>query len=693
MSPMRSLTPRQAAALSKAGIDSPRDLLYNFPFRYEDRRNLKPLSAVREGDWATVLGTVLDKKGRRSFRSRVSVFEAIVTDGTSNLHVVWFNQPWLDRSLEKGKKYYLYGRVSLFSTKGGHRLQMENPDLEAVSENEKESIHTNRIVPVYRKVGTFGTKSLRTIMYKALNDEEVVECLPSAILEKENFPGARAAFGEVHFPSDENSARAVDGKSSASVRRFIFEELLSFEILVMNESMERKKEKAKPIRKDPAVGESLRRVLPFDLTGAQKRVFREMADDLSSDTPMYRMLQGDVGSGKTIMAFLGMTWAALSGFQAAYMAPTETLASQVYLGLSEMASRAGLETKILLSSTRAAERRSILEGLRSGSLKLVVGTQSLFQEGVDYENLNLIVIDEQHRFGVKQRAALAGKGLNPHLLAMTATPIPRSLALTLYGDLDISVIDEMPPNREKVVTAVRNEAARDKVEEFVRTTMGQGKQAIFVFPQIEENEEMDMKAAADAFESFRMGPFRGYPAALLHGRMKSAEKDRVMGSMRDRKTSLLVATTVVEVGIDLPRAGVIVVENAERFGLAQLHQLRGRVGRGGEKGYCILMTGRNPSKASVERLRVLEQTSDGFRIAEEDLRMRGAGEIAGTRQWGASQFIFANPARDLRIVEKAREYAGLCLSGELFRNAEERKNFGEWQKDYGKKFRFLPRGG
>lgn len=693
MSPIRSLTPRQAATLSKAGIDSPRELLYNFPFRYEDRRNLKPISSVREGEWATVLGTVLDKKGRRGFRSRVSVFEALVTDGTSNLHVVWFNQPWLDKSLEKGKKYYLYGKVSLFSTKSGHRLQMENPDLETLSEKEEESIHANRIVPVYRKLGTFGTKSLRTIMYKALNNEEYVECLPSAILEKENFPGVREAFGEIHFPSDENSARAVVEKTSASVRRFIFEELLSFEILVMNESVERRKERARPIRKDPAVGESLRKALPFDLTGAQKRVFREIADDLSSERPMYRMLQGDVGSGKTIMAYLGMLWAALSGFQAAYMAPTETLASQVHLGLSEMASMVGLETKLLLSSTRAAERRSILSGLGNGSLKLVVGTQSLFQEGVGYDNLNLIVIDEQHRFGVKQRAALAGKGLNPHLLAMTATPIPRSLALTLYGDLDISVIDEMPPNREKVLTAVRNEASRDKVEEFVRATMDEGKQVIYVFPQIEENEEMDMKAASDAFDRFRMGPFRGYASALLHGRMSSAEKDRVMSSMRNRETLLLVATTVVEVGIDLPRAGVIVVENAEMFGLAQLHQLRGRVGRGGEKGYCILMTGRKPSKASSERLRVLEETSDGFRIAEEDLRLRGAGEIAGTRQWGASQFMFANPARDLGIVEKAREYAGLCLSGGLFRTDEERENFGEWQKVFGKKFRFLPRGG
>ncbi|HNQ77985.1 MAG TPA: ATP-dependent DNA helicase RecG [Acidobacteriota bacterium] len=693
MSPIRSLTPRQAAKLSKAGIDSPRELLYNFPFRYEDRRNLKPVSGVREGEWATLLVTVLDKKGRRSFRSRVSVFEALVTDGASNLHVVWFNQPWLDKTLEKGRKYYLYGKVSLFPTRSGNRLQMENPDIETFSEKEEESIHTNRIVPVYRKIGNFGTKSLRAAMFRVLADDEIVECLPSAILEKEKFPEAGAAFGEIHFPRDDKSAAESAGKTSPAIRRFIFEELFSFETLVLRESAKRKKEKARPIRKSAEIGERLRQALPFDLTSAQKRVFREMADDLSSDMPMYRLLQGDVGSGKSIMAYLGMLWAALSGFQSAYMAPTETLASQVFLGLGGMSEKLGLETVLLLSSTRASEKRRILEGLGSGSIRLVVGTQSLFQEGVGYNNLNFIVIDEQHRFGVRQRAALACKGVNPHMLAMSATPIPRSLALTLHGDLDISVLDEMPPNREKVVTAVRNESARDKVEDFVRRTMDQGKQAIFVFPQIGENEAVDMRAASEAFEKFRLGPFRGYPLAMIHGRMAAKEKDRVMESMRKRETLLLVATTVVEVGIDLPRAGVIVVENAERFGLAQLHQLRGRVGRGREKGYCVLMTGEGRSKASCERLRVLEETSDGFRIAEEDLRLRGAGEIAGTRQWGISQFQFANPARDLSMLEKARKYAEKMLAGELFRNDDERVRFEEWHGEFAKKFQFLSRSG
>jgi ATP-dependent DNA helicase RecG len=688
-----SLTARQATILSKQGINSPRDLLYNFPFRYEDRRTIKPISEIRSDEWATVLGILLDKKSRRVFRRGISVFEGLITDGKDNLHIIWFNQPWLDRSLEKGKKYYFFGRVSLFSTKSGQRLQMENPDVETFSEEGEESVHTKRIVPVYRKIGTFGTKSLRTMIYKTLKNEEIRESLPEAILEKEKFGTLKESFREIHFPPDEESMAETTNRTSAAVKRFIFEELFSFEVMVMNESIKRKSEKAEPIKKDGKIGDSLRASLPFDLTNAQKRVFKELVEDVSSDRPMYRLLQGDVGSGKTIIAFLGMIWGALSGFQAAYMAPTETLATQVFLRLSEMAAKLDLNVKLILSSTKASERKKIFEELKNGELKLIVGTQSLFQEGVIYRNLNFIVIDEQHRFGVRQRAALAGKGLNSHLLAMTATPIPRSLALTLYGDLDISVIDEMPPNRAKVVTAVRNEASREKMEEFARKSMDEKRQVIYVFPQIEDNEAIEAQAAAIAFEKFRLGAYRGYPMALLHGRMAAREKDKVMGSMRKHETLLLVATTVVEVGIDLPHAGVIIVENAERFGLAQLHQLRGRVGRGGEQGYCILMTGSQQSKLSSERLRVLEETGDGFKIAEEDLRLRGAGEITGTKQWGASQFIFANPARDLRMLEKARDWARTLTDGKLFKTDEERANFQEWQKEFGKKFQTLPRGG
>jgi len=693
MTSFRSLTARQETILSKNGIGSPRELLLNFPFRYEDRRNAKAVAAITAGEWATVLATVLDKKMRRSFRGRVGILEAVITDGRGNLHVVWFNQPWLDRAVEKGKMYYFFGRASLFPTRGGQRLQLENPDVEEFRDDGRESIHAGRIVPVYRKIGSFGTKSLRTMMHKVLQKEDIEEPLPSSVMKSEGFPGAREAFSEIHFPGDEKAAAACSARSSGAARRFVFEELFSFEIMAMEEAVRRRTEKARPIRKDPAVGDLLRKSLPFALTGAQKRVFREISDDLSSDRPMYRLLQGDVGSGKTMMAFLSMAWAALSGFQAAYMAPTETLAFQVFLRFSEMAGKLGLKPGLLLSSTRAAGRKDILAGLKSGRLRTVIGTHALFQEGVEYDNLNLVVIDEQHRFGVRQRAALAAKGVNPHLLAMTATPIPRSLALTLYGDLDVSALDELPPNRAEVVTAVRNENSRDKIEDFARRIMDSGKQVIYVFPQIEENEAMDLQAAANAFDRYRLGPYRGYPAALLHGRMKPSEKEQVMDSMRRRETLLLVATTVVEVGIDLPRAGMIVVENAERFGLAQLHQLRGRVGRGGEKGYCVLMTGKEPSKLSSERLRVLEETSDGFKIAEEDLRLRGAGELAGVRQWGVSQFVFADPARDLRMIEKARAYAEKFFKGGLFVNEAEKAKFEEWQRESAKKFRLFSRGG
>jgi ATP-dependent DNA helicase RecG len=688
-----SLTARQASALEKAGIATPRELLYNFPFRYEDRRNTKPISGIMPDEWVSVLGTVLAKKNRRGFRKRLGIFECLITDGIGNLHVIWFNQPWLDKSIEKGNKYYFFGRVSLFSSRSGLRLQLDNPEVEPFSEEGGEPVHTNRIVPVYGKLGTFGTRSLRTIIHKTLKNDKISEILPEAILEKEKFAGIEESFRAVHFPENEEEMRDIVNGTSPAVRRFRFEELFAFEVMVISESKNRKDERAEPIAKESKIGDSLRTVLPFELTSAQKRAFRELVDDASSAKPMYRLLQGDVGSGKTIIAFLGMIWAALSGFQAAYMAPTETLANQVFLRLSEMAGRLNLEVKILLSSTRAAQKRKILKDLGTGGLKLVVGTQSLFQEGVNYNNLNLIVIDEQHRFGVRQRAALAGKGLNPHLLVMTATPIPRSLALTLYGDLDLSVIDEMPPVRAKVTTAVRSESAREKVEEFVRKNMDQKKQAIYVFPQVEGNEAIEVQAASAAFEQFRLGPFRGYPVALLHGKMASSEKDRVMELMRKGEILLLVATTVVEVGIDLPSANVIVVENAERFGLAQLHQLRGRVGRGGEKGFCILMMGSRASQLASERLRIMVETDDGFKIAEEDLRLRGAGELAGTRQWGPSQFRFANPARDLRLLEKARVWAQATFEDELFKSEEERDNFRKWEKEFGKKFQFMPHSG
>lgn len=682
------LTKRQETVLVKSGIDSPLKLFRYFPVRYENRGEIKKICDLKEGEFVSLKGEVIGKKGRKAFRSNIVIVEALITDGSGNLHTIWFNQPWVEKKIEPQKKYYFFGRVALFQTKRGTRLQLENPDFEEFSEEE-----ISKIVPVYKKISVYGTKSVRDFIRKGLENEAIEEFFPKALIEKEGFYPPKETYYKIHFPENEEDLQRIRERSSAAVKRLIFEELFGFQLLLVSEMKKRKMEKAKPITKDPKIGEILRKIVPFELTNAQKRVFREIVADCSSGLPMYRLLQGDVGSGKSIIAFLTMIWSSLEGYQSAFMAPTETLAVQVYQRIKEIAYKCGLEAKLILSSTKLGDKRETLKKLKSGEVKLVVGTHSLFQEKVEYKNLNLIIIDEQHRFGVLQRDALFNKGENPHLLLMSATPIPRSLALTVFGDLDISVIDEMPPNRAKVITAIRGENSRSKVEEFLKKQMDLKKQILYVFPQIEENETFDAEAAVTSFEKFKKGVFKNYPIGLIHGRMSSKEKDVIMEKMRNGKILLLVATTVIEVGIDLPQATVIVIENAERFGLSQLHQLRGRVGRGGEKGYCILMVGKETSKNAENRLRVLTETDDGFKVAEEDLKLRGAGDVFGTRQWGESGFFFANPLRDLRMLEKARSWARKIVEKEVQLEEYEKERMRKWFKDFYQKSYTYLRGG
>jgi ATP-dependent DNA helicase RecG len=682
------LTTRQRNILFKNGIESLTDLLYRFPLRYENRGEIKSLLNLKDGEFVTVKGKVIGAKGRRSFKKRnFNLFESLITDSYGNLHLVWFNQPWVEQKIEIGKSYYFFGRVSIFSTKGGVRLQMENPEFEEFSSSE----HL-KIVPVYKRIGILSSKSIREIVLKALK-EEIDEFLPEEILKREGFKNLKESFLEVHFPEDEKSLNEISSRESIAIKRFVFQELFAFEMMMLNENISRKREKAKPIRKNPDIGNILRKILPFELTKSQRRVFREVVEDCSSDSPMYRLLQGDVGSGKTIIAFLTMIWCALDGYQSAFMAPTETLAKQVYERLKEIASKSGLEVAFLISSTKQSEKREILKKIKEGGIKLIVGTHALIQEKVEYSNLNFVVIDEQHRFGVLQRDALFKKGDNPHLLLMSATPIPRSIALTVFGDLDISILDEMPPNRAKVITAIRGEYSRQKVEIFLKREMDLKKQVLVVFPLIEESDSLDCDAAVSAYERFKKGIFKNYRIGLIHGRMSNSEKDEVMEKMRKKELDLLVATTVIEVGIDLPDATVIVIENAERFGLAQLHQLRGRVGRGGEKGYCILMVSKETSKSAENRLRILTETDDGFKVAEEDLKLRGIGEVFGTSQWGEGEFHFANPLKDMKMLESARMWARKILKKEVKLKKEEEEKLRDFLKEYSqKKIRFLRAG-
>ncbi len=666
-------------SLAGAGLGSVEDLFWWLPIRYEDRRSSVPLRTLREGQTALVKVKILGARTRRARRRGMSLTEALVSDQTGNLHVVWFNQPWMERALVQGSEVYLFGKTSFFSTRAGLRLQMDNPSLERAEGKDRLSL--DRVVPVYRRAGDLTSKTFRSLIHRLIEERPPLDNLPAAMKEAEGLLELAEAFKQIHFPAEPPGSPSNGGLEQAR-RRLVMEELLAVQCVLAEGRRERSLAEGVVIPANQEAGRLLRRILPFHLTAAQRRAFKEIADDLASSHPMYRLLQGDVGSGKTIVAFLAMAWSAHSGFQAAFMAPTEILARQQAQRLAERVAPEGLEIGLLTASVSSSAKREVLHKLASGGLKLVVGTHSLFQEKVLFKNLGLVIIDEQHRFGVEQRARMVAKGQSPNVLVMTATPIPRSLALTLYGDLDLSVLDEKPPGRVKVITRVRDDASRHKVEAFCRREMDNGRQVFFVFPMVEESEENDLQAAIQAYERLASGPFNGYPAVLLHGRMNGAAKEKSVADVREGRARLLVATTVVEVGIDLPEASVMVIEHAERFGLAQLHQLRGRIGRSGQQGYCILMHTAGASPLALDRLGMLEKSDDGFEIAEADLLFRGAGDPGGLRQWGAGGFRVANPIRDIALLETARKWAKAILKGDIEWKEEERERFAKWLRSW-----------
>ncbi len=675
--------PATARSLAAAGLVTRDDLLWWLPLRFEDRRHPVPIASLSPGGTVCVRAKLLAVTSRSARRRGVHVTEALVADATGSVHVVWFNQPWLKESLPQGTELFLFGRVELFSVRGGLRLQMESPEVEKVPSPGEAAIHLDRIVPVYRKVGNLPSKAFRTLMFRVFEaGRSIPEVLPRALLREEGWAGRGEAFLKAHFPDDGESLKDLAALKTPAFRQLAFEEMLGLQSSLMAARQERKSLSGVVIRPDPATGDLLRRLLPFHLTGAQRRVLKEIVSDLESPAPMYRLLHGDVGSGKTVVAFLAMIMAAHQGFQAAFMAPTEVLAGQQFKKLQSMAGPSGMPVGLLTAAVKGKARRDLLADLASGELRLIVGTHSLFQEGVDYASLGMVVIDEQHRFGVVQRARLVAKGREPNVLVMSATPIPRSLALTLYGDLDLSVLDELPPGRREVVTAVRGPSARHRVEEFLRREMDAGRQVFVIYPLVEESAATDLQAATQGFQRLTAGPFRGYPAALLHGRMKPREKEAVMERLRSGEIRLLVATSVVEVGVDLPEASVMMVEHAERFGLAQLHQFRGRVGRAGHKGYCILMQGPDAGEDALKRLKVLEGTRDGFAIAEADLQLRGAGEPAGTQQWGGGGVRLANPLQDFDMLQKARNWAARLAAQDFTWDADEKERFNQWIEEW-----------
>ncbi len=628
------------------------DLFYYVPRAYTDWSEVSDVDRLRVGDRVTVIVKVLSSELSRRRGGR-TVFMAALEDDTGAIFARWYNQPYLKTSLKNGSRIVLSGEVRF--DRHARRKEFINPAFELMGEKDvTELVHAGRIVPEYSQIGDLSGKRIRRFVKTALDRylDEVAEPLPAWVVKKRSLPALKDAFRDVHFaPSLETAGRAR--------MRLAYEEFFLFQVVV---ALRRKRLKAreagiKGYTWNRSEHEKLLALLPFDLTDAQKRVISEIRVDIEGPGTMNRLLQGDVGSGKTVVAAAAMHQAAVAGFQAAIMAPTEILAEQHYANISSLLSVLGDRVVLLRGGMRSEERAEVLESISSGAAAVVVGTHALIQEGIGFHRLGLVIVDEQHRFGVVQRAALKKKGRSPDVLVMTATPIPRTLSLTVYGDLDVSVIDELPPGRTPITTAVRDESSRKRVYDFLRSEVEDGHQVFIVYPLVEESDKIEVAAATKMHEELKEKVFPEISVGLVHGRMKPEEKGAVMVSFSSGEISILVSTTVVEVGVDIPNATVMVIEHAERFGLAQLHQLRGRVGRGEHRSYCILMIGRGASDDARERIQVLADTNDGFVIAERDLKLRGPGEFLGVRQHGIPRFAVADLATDTRLLVRAREDA------------------------------------
>jgi ATP-dependent DNA helicase RecG len=682
---LKGVGPRRAADLQRAGLSTVEDLLYRFPTRYEDRGHFQTIATLRPGVAASVAGEVLSCGIRPTRRPRFKIFEMLVRDKTGSLRAIWFNQPFLKDVFRPHQRLILFGKLELSS----HGLQMQSPQYEllgpeedeadsftpqasaggeppeaAASEVINETVHTGRIVPVYEKTGTLTAKMQRSLVYQALQalPAELPDPLPAVVRRRHGLIDRRAAIEHVHFPPADAPVAELNAFRSPAHRRLIFEEFFLFQLgIVMRKRRADSERKGRAVVVTDQTREAVRRVLPFKLTGDQKKAIREIVTDMQRPQPMNRLLQGDVGSGKTIVALMAALVAMEDGLQAAFMAPTEILAEQHFFNIRRLLESSRFRLTLLTGATPAKKRREILAELAGGSIQMVIGTHALVQEDVAFRELGLAIIDEQHRFGVLQRATLRAKGLHPDVLVMTATPIPRTLALTTYGDLDVSVMREMPPGRQPIATTARPESRRDEIYAFVRREIEQGRQAYVIYPLVEESAKVDLRAATEMADHLANDVFPELRVALLHGRLKQDAKDRVMGAFVRREFDILVSTTVVEVGVDVPNATVMVIEHAERFGLSQLHQLRGRVGRGEHKSYCILLYQSPLTEQGRDRLKALTDTSAGFEIAERDLQLRGPGDFFGTRQSGMPTLRVGDLLRDHALMEEARREAVAAL--------------------------------
>ena len=648
----RGVGPRRAILLGGIGIATVKDSLYYLPNRYEDRSGVSDLIKIREGQSETVRGKVVKAAVKRPRIRRLAIFEIIVNDGTAAVAARWFNQPFMKKNISAGQEILLSGVVKRDSFSG--ELVFDNPEYETVVEGVDSFIHADRIAPMYGLTEGISQKQFRKIMFDIVEDfaDKIIDPMPAYIVKKYNLPSLRECIKELHFPSHGSDNDSLNRRESIYHRRLIFDELFLFELDMAVMRKNKGREKGRVLKCDGVFQRKLRERLPFALTTDQEMVLAQIMSDMAKTYPMKRLLQGDVGCGKTVVALLAMLHAAECGCQAAFMAPTEVLAEQHFYTLRDLVEDLGIKTALVVGGTKERD----IGVIASKEAAIVVGTHALIQEDISFDDLGLIVIDEQHKFGVTQRGLLKKKGISPHVIVMTATPIPRSLALTLYGDLDYSVIREMPSGRKPMVTKVLIPGQKAAIYATMEEEIRKGRQAYVVYPVIGESENADLKSAVQGREAFRK-LFPEFRVGLLHGKMSPADKQAAMMAFKMGETHILVSTTVIEVGVDVPNATVMVIVHAERFGLAQLHQLRGRVGRGSELSYCLLIGYEPLGGDARRRLDVMVRTSDGFRIAEEDLEIRGPGQFFGTRQAGVPDFKVADPVRDLDILEIARREA------------------------------------
>jgi ATP-dependent DNA helicase RecG len=687
---VKGVGPQRGELLAQRGIYTLEDLLNYLPFRYEDRIHFSKIKDVQPDGVYTLRARVMSGQAVRGMYGRNAIYHLLVQDDTGSLPCKFFHGGYLEGRLKPGQELILHGKVDIDKLRPARR-EMVNPQIEVVSGEEMDSTEMGRIVPVYEAVGTFGTRQIRRAIYATLQnlDPNIADVLPADLRARMEFPSRREALTHAHFPPHGESLELLNLFRSPAQKRLIFEEFFLYQLSLALGREATRKDNAIAFRlREDKVREAVKKILPFKPTEAQKKVLREIAADLERPVPMNRLLQGDVGSGKTIVALETAVITMETGCQAALMAPTEILAVQHYLSARRILAPGGYTIELLISGLKPAEKEAARERIRTGAAQMVIGTHALIEENVEFQRLGFVAIDEQHRFGVLQRKRLMDKAVKhghaPHVLVLTATPIPRTLSLTLYGDLDVSVLDELPPGRTPIETRMTSQKHLLGVWEFLRREVEAGHQAYVVYPVIEESK-LELKAAMDEYERLSQTVFPKLKVGLLHGRLSSEEKEDVMQRFRKNEVQILVTTTVVEVGVDVPNATVMVIEHAERFGLAQLHQLRGRIGRGAQKSTCILVAPGRLTDEGRARLETMVRTNNGFEIAETDLQLRGPGEFFGTRQSGELGFHVANPLRDRELLEVARKEAFTLVEDPARRDTLQgtlRLLPQEWQRRY-----------